>query len=102
MFNTKEPHLCLQFVEKYINDIQHQLDQCNNALIRQNPSCPESLSVDVLDQRLKEYIESQQKHFRHKIDHQLSKFKDNIQEKQFYHTLFNGNLTHDQVGHLFS
>jgi len=44
----------------------------------QSPSCPESLSIDIIDQRLKEYIYSQQKHFRQKINNQLSKFKENI------------------------
>ena len=101
MSNTKESHLCLQFLEKYINDIQHQLHQCNQTLITQIQSCPENLSIDIIDQRLKEYISSQQRKFRHKLDRQLSKFKDNIQEKQLDHTLFNGNnLTHDQVSHL--
>jgi len=64
----------------------------------QSSTCPESLSIDRIDQRLKEYIDSQQKHFRQKIHHQLSKFKENIDTKQLDHILFNENLTHDQVG----
>jgi hypothetical protein len=48
MFNIKEPYLCMQFVEKYINDIQHQLDHCNNALMIQGSLCLESLSLDHL------------------------------------------------------
>ena len=97
MSNTNDHELCLQFTEKYITDIQHQLHQCNNTLMAQNLSCPESLSLNIVDHRLKEYIDSQQKHFRRKIDHQLSKSKEDIQEKQLYHTLFNGNLTHARV-----
>jgi hypothetical protein len=100
MSNTNESQLCLQFAKKYINDIQHQLDQCNNALLTHNQINLENLSLDQLDQRLKEYIYSQQKHFRHKIDCQLIKFKDHVHEKQLGDTLFNGNnLIYNQVSH---
>ena len=101
MFKIKEQHLCLQFTEKYINDIQHQLDQCNNALVTQDQVCLENLSLDLLDQRLKAYVYLQQQKFRHKIECQLSKFKDHVHEKQLCNTLFNdNNLTYDQVSHL--
>ncbi|CAM2723234.1 unnamed protein product [Rotaria socialis] len=50
----------------------------------------------LIDQRLKEYIYSQQTHFRQKIDHQLSKFKENIHAKQIDYILFNDNLTSNQ------
>ncbi|CAF1489796.1 unnamed protein product [Adineta steineri] len=96
MFQTKDSRLCYQSIEKYIYGIQYQLDQCNKILMEQNPTCPESISIDMCDLRLKKYIESQQKQFHKKINHQLSKFKECIQEKQFYHTLFNDNLTQDQ------
>ena len=96
-FNTEEPHLCLQFTEKFINGIQHQLEQCNSALRTQCSSYPDSLTIDLLDQRLKEYVHSQQKPFRHKINSQLLKYKQMVQEKQLYHTLFNVNLARSQV-----
>ena len=97
MFKTKDPRLCFQFIQNYIYDIQQQLDQCNKTLRAQKLSCPESLSCDKIDERLKEYIQSQQKRFQRKIDHQLTKFKETIQEKQLYNSLFNGSLTHEQV-----
>lgn len=97
MFKTKDSRLCFQFIENYIHDIQQQLNQCNKTLITQKLSCPESLSCDKIDQRLEEYIQSQQKRFQSRIDHELTKFKENIQEKQLYNSLFNGSLTYEQV-----
>ena len=96
-FKTKDPRLCFQYIENYIHDIEQQLDRCNNALIEQEPSCPSSLSCDTVDRRLKEYIQSQQKQFRQKLDHQLSNFKNFIHEKELYATLFQSKLTHARV-----
>ncbi|CAF1418102.1 unnamed protein product [Adineta steineri] len=95
-FQTKDSRLCYQSIEKYIHDIQYQLEQCNKILMEQNSTCPESISIDICDVHLKKYIESQQKQFRQKINHQLSKFKECIQEQQLHHTLFNDNVTKDQ------
>lgn len=101
MFKTKDARLCFLSIEEYIQNIQHQLHQCNERLTEQTPSCPESLSIPVIDQRLKEYVDAQQKHFRRKIDHQLSKFKENIHAKQLEDTLSNDSLPLHQVGHRY-
>ena len=96
--NTEDSHLCLQFIEKFISGIRQQLGQLDRALVTQGSSYPTTLAVDKLDQRLKEYVHSQQKTFRHKMNAQLSELKQNIEEKQLYRTLFSGNLVQAQVG----
>lgn len=88
----------MQFIEKFISGIRHQLGQLDRALATQGSSYPTSLAVGILDQRLKEYVHSQQKTFRHKMNAQLSELKQNMEEKQLHRTLFSGNLVQAQVG----
>ena len=53
---TDEPQLCQKFVQEYLTQIQQQLEQCIAKLNLQATTCPETLTVTLLDQHLKEYI----------------------------------------------
>ncbi|CAF4563699.1 unnamed protein product, partial [Rotaria magnacalcarata] len=93
---TNELQLCEKFVQDYLTHIQQQLEQCTIQLNLQATTCPETLTVTLLDHHLKEYICSQQKRFTRKIHHQLKRFKDALHEKRLHHVLFDNNLTSHQ------
>ncbi|CAF3467602.1 unnamed protein product [Rotaria socialis] len=93
---TNELPLCEKFVQDYLTHIQQQLEQCTTQLNLQATTCPETLTMTLLDHHLKEYISSQQKRFTRKIYHQLKRFKDAIHKKRLHHILFDNNLTSDQ------
>ncbi|CAM4840320.1 unnamed protein product, partial [Rotaria magnacalcarata] len=93
---TNEPQSCQKFIQDYLTHIQQQLEQCTIQLNLQATTCPETLTMTLLDHHLKEYICSQQKRFTHKIHHQLKRFKDELHEKRFHHILFDNNLTSHQ------
>ncbi|CAF4886085.1 unnamed protein product, partial [Rotaria magnacalcarata] len=93
---TNEPHSCQKFIQEYLTHIQQQLEQCSTQLNLQATTCPEKLTINLVDHHLKEYICSQQKRFTRKIHHQLKRFKDELHEKRLYHILFDNNLTSDQ------
>ncbi|CAF4483059.1 unnamed protein product, partial [Rotaria magnacalcarata] len=93
---TNEPQLCRKFVQEYLTHIQQQLEQCSTQLNLQATTCPEKLTITLLDHHLKEYVCSQQKRFTRKIHHQLKRFKDELHEKRLCHILFDNNLTSDQ------
>lgn len=101
MSRTNQWDACCKFVTNYFNDIKQQLNRRNNELVTHNESCLEDLTIDILDERLKKYISSQQTQFRHKINNQLSNFKANMHEKQLYHNLFTNSFTDEQVRVLY-
>ncbi|CAM4976010.1 unnamed protein product [Rotaria socialis] len=93
---TNEPQSCQKFIQDYLTHIQQQLEQCGTQLNLQASTCPEKLTITLLDHHLKEYVCSQQKRFTRKIHHQLKRFKDELHEKRLCHILFDNNLTSDQ------
>ncbi|CAF5189613.1 unnamed protein product, partial [Rotaria magnacalcarata] len=93
---TNEPQSCQKFIQDYLIHIQQQLEQCGIQLNLQASTCPEKLTMTLIDHHLKEYICSQQKRFTHKIHHQLKRFKDELHGKRLHRILFDNNLTSDQ------
>ena len=51
----------------------------------------------MLDERLRDYISSQQTSFSRKLNYQLATFKQEIQEKSLHQALVAHTLTNDQV-----
>ena len=97
MSKTTQWDACLQFVQAHLVDIQHRWDACTSALTRQAQTCPATLTTAMLDERLRDYISSQQTSFSRKLNYQLATFKQEIQEKSLHQALVAHTLTNDQV-----
>jgi hypothetical protein len=98
MAKTNEPEICQQFVMTQLNNIKHQLDQCNMELIRQTQSSISILlpSIEILDNCLKEYVYLQQKYLFKRIENQLIICKDDIYDQKLYQQLSAYQLTNVQ------
>ncbi|CAF1241717.1 unnamed protein product [Rotaria sordida] len=98
MTKTNEHGLCQQFVINHLTKLNQQYDQCTNELITQSSnSCPSTLlSLQNLDENLKDFVEIQEKYIANKMHAQLTRYKNTIQEKVLFQTVSTMNLTIDQ------
>jgi hypothetical protein len=98
MAKTHEHELCKQFVKNHFTEIQRQFEQYKTELKTQEQSCPATLlPVETLDHNLKDFVELQQKYLSNKMNAQLKRFKNTIDEKEVFQNLSTYNLTIDQV-----
>jgi hypothetical protein len=57
-----------------LHHLQSKRDQYNVELNAQNPSCPPTLSLDKVDEKLKQFILSHQKQMNNRMKSDLTKF----------------------------
>ncbi|CAF0740495.1 unnamed protein product [Didymodactylos carnosus] len=82
MAETSSRELVEQFVIKYLIELRSKLKQCNVELIAQPLVCPSILlSLDMIDNSLKEFVRIHPKHWLNQVNHQLTKFKDDIRQQ---------------------
>jgi cellulose biosynthesis protein BcsQ len=64
------------------------VEQCNAELIAQSVICPSTwLSLDMINNSLKEFVRSHQKHWLNQVNYQLTKFKDDNRQQQLWKEL---------------
>ena len=98
MAKTNKHELCQQFVNNRLTELNQQFDQCTTELLTQSQSCPSKLlPLDILDHNLTEFVHLQQKYLSKKMNSQLNRYKDIIEEKKLSQTLYTYNLTNNQV-----
>lgn len=99
MAKTNDHTLCEQFAKEHLSEIKRKIDQCTTELIIQFQACPTTLLPlkTTLDQDLKEFVQLQQKYIENKMNFQLTRYQDKIQEKELFQTLSTYSLTNDQV-----
>lgn len=99
MAKTDEHELCEQFVKKQLNELKLRLDQCTKELTLQSESCPTTLLPwkGTLDQKLKDFVEIQQKYLSNKMNCQLARYQNRIHEKELFQILSTFTLTSEQV-----
>jgi hypothetical protein len=74
------------------------MDQLTSELLTQATTCPSTLpSLEMIDQRLKEFVHLHHLDLRRAINHQISKLKSNITIKRFSKQLSQFRLTPKQV-----
>jgi hypothetical protein len=76
-----------QFVNEQIFQMQHRLNVCNTQCLSQTSSCPSTLSLNLIDEPLKQFVLSHQKHLFRKMNSEIRKFREQIHEKQLFNTL---------------
>ena len=78
--------------------LQKKIDQYSTELTKQLSSCPITLSsLEVIDERLKEYVRLHHIDLLRTINYQVTKLKDNIHGKQLFNQLSYYYLTTEQV-----
>lgn len=83
----------------YIRDIKNEFDQCQLKLIQQSQSYPiVTLSLDQVDQCLKELVDHYRKYLSIKNAKQLDKFKQAIQNNDLFQSIStNYSATNEKV-----
>lgn len=80
-----EHHLCLQWIEGHLIDLNQQYEQCTKDLLEQ-----EQLSSSFLakyDEKLKDFVQIQQKYWSLRLQSHLNRYQSLIQERNLYHHL---------------
>jgi hypothetical protein len=68
----------------------------------QSSSCPSTLlSLQTLDEKLKDFVQLQEKYIANKMNTQLTRYKNMIHENKLFQMVLTANLTIDQVNFLF-
>ncbi|CAF1529826.1 unnamed protein product, partial [Adineta ricciae] len=94
---SKDHQQCQQFVIKRLADLNRQHDQCTIELRIQSSSCPSKLfPLDKLDHDLQEFAHLQQVYLSKKMNCQLMRYNDIIEENKLFNTLSKFNLTNIQ------
>ena len=90
--------MCYEYLCNYLENLKQQLQQCQLHLNEQSQSYPIiSLSLEQIDQCLREYVHGERNYLSTRNNDQLSKFKDRIHEKNLYQTIATYPLTIDSV-----
>lgn len=81
-----------------MNELEQQYHKYSNELNKHGESCPIKLKpVDILDQKLKEFIHLQRLRFTEKINARLTRYKDYIHENEIYQAVLSHIHTEEQV-----
>ncbi len=95
---TNKHELCLEFVRNRLIELNQQFDQCKTELLTQSVSCPSKLlPIDILDHNLNEFVQLQEKYLSNKMNSQLNRYKNTIEEKKLYQNFFTYDLSNNQV-----
>lgn len=93
---TNDTKLCHEYLLNYLENIKKLLHQLE--LIKQSHSCSiVGLSLDQIDQCLKDYVHIQRKYLSTRNNDQLIKFKDHIHENDLCKTISTYRLTMNLV-----
>ena len=85
MAKTQDFHLCHQYLTRYIEGIRKQMNENQMKLTLQSESCPiTTISLEQIDQYLKEFVDCQQKYRSTRNHNHLNKFTDNIMENELF------------------
>lgn len=91
MVQTSENATIQRFVHENIINIQNRLRLCGAQLVSHNSACPSTLSLDLIDPLLKQFVLSHQKHFFHKMSSTISNIQYQIREIQLSNVLNSNN-----------
>ena len=82
--NNSSPKL---FVDEQVFQIQHRLNTCQTQCESQNLSCPLTLTINIIDEPLKQFVLSHQKHLFYKMNSEIKRFRDQIHEQYLFTSL---------------
>ncbi|CAF4161777.1 unnamed protein product, partial [Rotaria sordida] len=101
MAKTTDFELCRQYINKYIKDIEHELDLCQMKLREQSQLCPiTTLPLVQIDSHMKKLVQNERHYLSLRNNDQLFKFKDDLHVQQLFETISQYCLTFDQSEYL--
>jgi len=98
MVKMNNSELYQQYIINYLNDIEQEMNRCEIELGKQYQICPITiLSLDQIDHCLKEFIGCQRKYLSTRNNNQVTKFKNDIDQKELLRIISAYRFTIDQV-----
>jgi hypothetical protein len=102
---SNEPKIIQKYLEDYLILLQNRINQYKTELTIQSLSCPvilvTTISLEMIDQRLHEFVRLHHLDLTRQIKYHVSKLKDYIREKQLFHELSSSYpLTNEKVIHI--
>lgn len=95
---TNDTQLCQEYLQNYLEKVKEQLNQCQSELSTQSQSCPiTSLTLNQIDDRLKEYVHAERKYLLARSNEELKKFEENISGKDLHETMVGYGLSMNSV-----
>jgi hypothetical protein len=99
IIQSNEPAIIQKYLEDYLILLRSKIDQSRIELMTQSSFCPTTMlsSLEILDQRLKEFVRLHHLDLLRKINYQVNKLNNNIQIKNLSKQLSSFRLTMKQV-----
>ena len=97
MAQTKNDNEVEHFLQAYLHQLQQQLDQCTTELIAQAISCPQSISLSLMESPLQEFVRLHHLDLTRRINFQINTFREHIHEQELFQQLSSYPLTQEQV-----
>ena len=95
---SKEPDIVQKYLYDYVSLLQNKIDQYTAELLAQAATCPSTLpSLEMIDQRLQEFVRLHHLNLQRGVNHQISKLNNNTTIKKFSQQLSQFGLTPKQV-----
>ena len=87
MISTNDNNTIQQFVDEQIFQIQHRLNVCKTQCHSQISSCPSTLDINLIDEPLKQFVFVHQKRLFHKMNSEITQYRERIQETHLLNSL---------------
>ena len=98
MVQTTDFDLCQQYLAGYVENLKTQLNECQLELMKQSESCfITHVTLDQIDDGLKEFVDTQRKYLCSRNDRQLDKLKSSHHCEKLYKALSHHGLIQEQV-----
>jgi hypothetical protein len=95
---SNEPNVIQKYLEDYLILLQNKIDEFTTELLIQSTSCPSTLPrLEIIDQRLKEFVRLHHIDLLRTINYQIGKLNSNIHITKLSKQLASFRLTVKQV-----
>ena len=102
MAKTKDFDSCQHYVINYMETLEKQVNECQLELSKQSQTCPiQTISLNQIDQFLKEMVDCERKYLLTRNDRQLEQFKNEIHRQDLLRQISTYHLTMEQVSRKF-
>jgi hypothetical protein len=98
MANTQDYDLCHAYLLNYVQDIKKQMNQLQMKLILHSEMYPiTSISLERIDQHLKEFMNCQRKYLSIRNSNEFKKFADHTMEDELFDMITSNNPSLNNV-----
>lgn len=87
----------MQLVNEHLLSLNQQYDQCTKDLVEQSHPSSSSSSWIQYDEKLKDFVQVQQKYWSLRMQSHRNRYQSFIQEQNLYHSLLSDTSKDDEV-----